>query len=130
MNFKYSTCQKNNDVTFFLNNVISHCIRCGFTTVLLNVLILIPFFLCISRFVGPFLSFSPELCMVVEDETGIVGYACAALDARQFFAKLQVAWLPEMCQKYPVEIAENCTSPESSPIQVTNYDFFQFIVVF
>ncbi|XP_075214643.1 O-GlcNAcase isoform X2 [Lycorma delicatula] len=70
-----------------------------------------------DRFLGPFLSFSPELCMVVEDETGIVGYACAALDARQFNAKLQVAWIPEMCQKYPLEIADNCTTPESNPIQ-------------
>lgn len=40
--------------------------------------------------------------MVVEDETGLVGYAVAALDARQFYSKVQVAWLPEMCLKYPV----------------------------
>ncbi|KAG8294571.1 Meningioma expressed antigen 5 (hyaluronidase), partial [Homalodisca vitripennis] len=51
--------------------------------------------------VGAFLTLSPELSLVVEDETGVVGYAVAALDARQFYSKVRLAWLPEMCQKYP-----------------------------
>jgi protein O-GlcNAcase/histone acetyltransferase len=31
----------------------------------------------------------------------LVGYALAALDAKQFHKKMELAWLPEMCQKYP-----------------------------
>ncbi|XP_046668184.1 protein O-GlcNAcase isoform X2 [Homalodisca vitripennis] len=54
-----------------------------------------------DRLVGAFLTLSPELSLVVEDETGVVGYAVAALDARQFYSKVRLAWLPEMCQKYP-----------------------------
>lgn len=51
--------------------------------------------------VGAFLTLHPELCMVVEDDTGIVGYACAALDSKKFRLKQEIAWIPEMCLKYP-----------------------------
>nr|CAD7407520.1 unnamed protein product [Timema poppensis] len=51
--------------------------------------------------VGGFLSLSGEFCFVVEDEVGLVGYALAALDAKQFHKKLELDWLPDMCDKYP-----------------------------
>jgi hypothetical protein len=51
--------------------------------------------------VGGFLTLTPEFCFVVEDDDGLVGYALAALDAKQFHKKLELAWLPEMCRKYP-----------------------------
>lgn len=54
-----------------------------------------------NRLVGAFLTVSPELSLIVEEETGIVGYAVAALDARQFYSKVRLTWLPEMCLKYP-----------------------------
>ena len=54
-----------------------------------------------SRLVGGFLTLTPEFCFVVEDDVGLVGYALAALDAKQFHKKLELAWLPEMCRKYP-----------------------------
>ena len=54
-----------------------------------------------SRLVGGFLTLTPEFCFVVEDDVGVVGYALAALDAKQFHKKLELAWLPEMCRKYP-----------------------------
>ena len=54
-----------------------------------------------SRLVGGFLTLTPEFCLVVEDDVGLVGYALAALDAKQFHKKLELAWLPEMCRKYP-----------------------------
>ena len=44
---------------------------------------------------------TPEFCFVVEDDVGVVGYALAALDAKQFHKKLELVWLPEMCRKYP-----------------------------
>lgn len=50
---------------------------------------------------GAFLTLSPELCLVVEDNTGIAGYALASRDARDFYSRLQLAYLPEMCDKYP-----------------------------
>ncbi|KPJ20949.1 Bifunctional protein NCOAT [Papilio machaon] len=36
----------------------------------------------------------------------IVGYACAALNAKEFYRKLEIAWIPEMCQKYPRELLQ------------------------
>lgn len=44
---------------------------------------------------------SPEYCFIVEDEAGICGYALAALDSQQFHNKLDLAWFPEVCNKYP-----------------------------
>lgn len=54
-----------------------------------------------DRVVGPYLTLHPEFCMVVEDETGVVGYACAAPDYKKFRVKEEVAWIPDMCSKYP-----------------------------
>ncbi|KAG8237502.1 hypothetical protein J437_LFUL017536 [Ladona fulva] len=73
-----------------------------------------------DKLVGAFLTLSPEFCFAVEecgddcfdDGTSlhggntampcrVVGYAVAALDARQFYRRLEMAWLPEMCDKYP-----------------------------
>lgn len=56
--------------------------------------------------VGGFLTLSNEYCFVVEDEAGVCGYALAALDAQQFNKKLEVAWKPELCIKYPAPIKE------------------------
>lgn len=44
-----------------------------------------------DRLVGPFLTLVPEFCMVIEDGRDIVGYACAALDARVFYRNQQVS---------------------------------------
>lgn len=71
---------------------------------------------CLVRLIGAFLTLSPELCMVVEDDTGVVGYAVAALDARQFYSKATLAWLPEMCSKYP---ALSTSSEKPSPEEVS-----------
>lgn len=62
---------------------------------------------CLCRLVAGFLILSPELCFVVEDETGIVGYACAALNAKQFYTQLESSWLPVMCTKYPLNDASS-----------------------
>ncbi|XP_068625569.1 protein O-GlcNAcase isoform X2 [Battus philenor] len=93
-----------------------------------------------DRLVAPFLTLTPELCMVIEDDEGciqqepdasevdaddseeksdgiveiklngvkpeIVGYACAALNAKEFYKKQEIAWIPEMCKKYPEELIE------------------------
>ena len=56
--------------------------------------------------------------MVVEDDNGIVGYAGAALDARQFYTKVRMAWLPEMSQKYPLPTPPASTSEKFTTSQV------------
>lgn len=56
-----------------------------------------------DRLVGGFLTLSPELCMVVEDESGIVGYALAALNVKSYYQKLAISWIPELRMKYPLE---------------------------
>lgn len=50
---------------------------------------------------GGFLTLSPEFCFVIEDGCEITGYALAAVNAKQFQQKLKMAWIPEMCLKYP-----------------------------
>lgn len=41
---------------------------------------------------------------MVEDANEIVGYGLGALNAKQFYQKLKVAWIPEMCNKYPEKL--------------------------
>ncbi|CAB3372754.1 Hypothetical predicted protein [Cloeon dipterum] len=57
--------------------------------------------LAADRIVGPFLNFSPENCFVVEDGWDIVGYGLAALDAKDFLRKSEMAWIPNLREKYP-----------------------------
>lgn len=49
------------------------------------------------------MTLSPELCFVVEDNGTVIGYALAALNAKEFYQKLQVSWLPEICTKYSLD---------------------------
>ncbi|XP_022123234.2 protein O-GlcNAcase [Pieris rapae] len=89
-----------------------------------------------DRLVMPFLTLTPELCMVIEDDgdclseetaendddlegdkpetsnqangskTEIIGYACAVLNSKEFYKKQEIAWIPEMCVKYPEELIQ------------------------
>ncbi|XP_030766914.1 protein O-GlcNAcase isoform X2 [Sitophilus oryzae] len=62
-----------------------------------------------DRIVGPYLTLHPEFCFVVEDDLGVVGYAAAAPDYKKFRVKQEIAWIPEMCQKYPEYLAKDAT---------------------
>nr|CAG4643745.1 EOG090X01OH [Lepidurus arcticus] len=53
-----------------------------------------------DKLLGAFLALSTELCFVVEDDHGIVGYAVAAANAKQFLQRCQIAWVPELQRKY------------------------------
>lgn len=53
--------------------------------------------------VGGYLELSPGLCLVVEDQTDIVGFAVAALDSTQFHKKFQQNFLKDMKEKYPLD---------------------------
>ncbi|MEM7232269.1 MAG: GNAT family N-acetyltransferase [Planctomycetota bacterium] len=52
-------------------------------------------------YVGPYLKFAPELSYVLEDDTGVCGYALAALDSRRFFRRYEEEWRPELCAAFP-----------------------------
>jgi ribosomal protein S18 acetylase RimI-like enzyme len=52
-------------------------------------------------FVGPYLAFEPELSFILEDEQGICGYACGAIDSRAFFARYEKEWRPGLCARFP-----------------------------
>ncbi|XP_052863391.1 protein O-GlcNAcase [Anopheles cruzii] len=70
-----------------------------------------------DRYLGPFLTMTPELCLVLEDPNGqAVGYACAVLDTQSFLRNMEQCWVPEMCLKYPLElIAESDAATHGSP---------------
>uniref|UniRef100_A0A1Q3F1R3 protein O-GlcNAcase n=1 Tax=Culex tarsalis TaxID=7177 RepID=A0A1Q3F1R3_CULTA len=66
-----------------------------------------------DRYLGPFLTIAPQLCIVVEDNNSeVVGYACAALDIKTFLRNVEQCWIPEMCLKYPLSMVENGAPPE------------------
>ncbi|KAL1498143.1 hypothetical protein ABEB36_008992 [Hypothenemus hampei] len=73
--------------------------------------------------VGPYLTLHPEFVFVVEDDFGIVGYACAAPDYRKFRMKQEIAWIPEMCEKYP----ETLSNGANKSVQdcITNFHNFK-----
>jgi ribosomal protein S18 acetylase RimI-like enzyme len=52
-------------------------------------------------YVGPYLRFEPQLALILEDEEGICGYALAALDSRNFYARYENEWLPELQSQFP-----------------------------
>lgn len=54
-----------------------------------------------DRILGGFITLSPEMCFVVEDEDGVMGYIVAALDGTSFRQKQKMSWVPAMCEKYP-----------------------------
>ena len=74
---------------------------------------------------GGFLTLSPEFCFVIEDGNDLVGYAAAALNAKQFLQKLKIAWIPEMCQKYPDKLDDtddrNIAPPQVVILHCTYY---------
>jgi len=52
-------------------------------------------------FVGPYLEFEPELSFVLEDKSGVCGYALGALDSRTFYTRYDREWRPRLCAHYP-----------------------------
>ncbi|XP_018562788.1 protein O-GlcNAcase isoform X2 [Anoplophora glabripennis] len=60
-----------------------------------------------ERMVGPYLTLHPEFCFVVEDDAGVVGYACASPDYKKFRVKQEIAWIPEMCEKYHPDLGKD-----------------------
>jgi ribosomal protein S18 acetylase RimI-like enzyme len=52
-------------------------------------------------YVGPYLTFEPELSFVLEDDAGVSGYVLAALDSHAFYARVEHEWRPRLCARFP-----------------------------
>lgn len=83
-----------------------------------------------DRLVAPFIILNPELCMMVENlKKCVVGYACAAPDAKHFYRSqeviynlikfkvankniFQALWLPVAREKYPLTLLD---APDITP---------------
>lgn len=55
--------------------------------------------------------------MVVEDESGVVGYALAALNVKTHNQKLAVSLIPELRLKYPLDDSIN-DMPQNVQVQI------------
>lgn len=76
-----------------------------------------------DRLVGPFVTITPELCIVVENaNTELIGYACAALDAKLFYRNQEMCWMPAMCSKYPLQLLD--APDELTPTAIDSINHF------
>ena len=50
---------------------------------------------------APYATLVPELCFVAEDDEGVAGYVCGALDTPAFERQLESDWWPPLRQRYP-----------------------------
>lgn len=54
-----------------------------------------------SSLVGFLLEHHTKHCFVVEDESGVCGYAAVAPSARDYYRSMAEDWMPELRKKYP-----------------------------
>jgi len=52
-------------------------------------------------YVGPYLRFEPDLALILEDESGVCGYALAALDSRRFYDRYEREWRGDLVKQFP-----------------------------
>ena len=52
-------------------------------------------------YVAPYLRFSPELALMVEDEEGVCGYSLATFDSHKFFDRYEQEYRPALCKQFP-----------------------------
>jgi protein O-GlcNAcase/histone acetyltransferase len=65
---------------------------------------------------GGFTTTSPAHCFILEDEEGICGYVVAAVDAKEYYKKLEIAYLPAMREKYSLVEHQEELSPAKDAI--------------
>ncbi len=77
-------------------------------------------------FVGPYLAFEPELSWILEDEYGICGYALGAFDSRNFFARYETEWRPDLCARFPAPPGDPATWTRAQTVHhwYHNPDYF------
>ncbi|XP_067884793.1 protein O-GlcNAcase isoform X2 [Heterodontus francisci] len=64
-----------------------------------------------DRFLGHFLTLSPDYCFVLQDEEELCGCALGALEIRSFLKGCEAAWFPAMQEKYSKPTALNNLTP-------------------
>lgn len=52
-------------------------------------------------YVGPYLALEPDLSLILDDQHGICGYAFGAFDSRDFYARYEVEWRPNLRARFP-----------------------------
>ena len=60
-------------------------------------------------YTAPYLTFTPELALMLEDEQGICGYAMAVLDSREFYARYEHETRPTLCSRFPAPSGDAST---------------------
>ena len=63
-------------------------------------------------YVGPYLKFSPEYALMLEDGAGeptVCGYALGTLDSKAFFERYEREWRPQLVEKFPMPMGEATT---------------------
>nr|XP_054766561.1 protein O-GlcNAcase-like isoform X1 [Lytechinus pictus] len=70
-----------------------------------------------DKYLGHFVTLSPEYCFVLEESECIVGYVLAALDVKSFRTKVEAAWRPELQAKYPLPPADKELTPAEELIK-------------
>lgn len=66
---------------------------------------------------GPLLSYTPELVLVIEDDIGLYGFGGAVEDTKKFFNVCRVSWIPEMMKKYPKPLDKDDDSEQAKMIK-------------
>jgi len=77
-------------------------------------------------YVGPYLKFSPDLALMLEDENGVCGYALAVLDSKHFFDRYEKEWRPQLVREFarPTGPKENWSRVESVHDTYHDPDYF------
>ena len=65
-------------------------------------------------FVGPYLTFEPNLSLMLEDEEGICGYALGALDSHVFYERYEAEWRRHLCDRFAAPMG---TPEHWTPVQ-------------
>lgn len=57
-------------------------------------------------YVGPYLRFEPELALLLQDDSGVCGYALAALDSHRFYDRYERQWRQALVREYPQPVGD------------------------
>lgn len=58
-------------------------------------------------YVGPYVTFEPNLCFVAQQGTQVVGYILATADSTSFHHTCEARWFPALRARYPLPPAED-----------------------
>lgn len=80
---------------------LPRCFRTYYLLVLMITSCLAMIVCVCCRCIGGLLALFPQFCFLLEDETGICGYAVSTPNVQEYQKKLVESWLPLMKKKYP-----------------------------